>query len=1150
MKQNVIAIAGAHRSGTSMLTRLLHQCGLYLGPEVDLMPAASDNPDGFWEHLRFVALNDDILNAVGAAWDLPPWETEDFQSEPLQSLRFRAQLLIDRFRDQPSWGWKDPRTCLTMRFWTSLMPTLKTVIIVRNPLEAAYSMNKRNGVSYALGLRLWEIYNRRLLATTEPGARIISHYQSFFEHPQAELEKIVRFIGLTNVELSEAVALVSTNRRHTHFSLEQMIDAGVATSTIDLYRQLLEDEIGSITTEGKPSGDRLTGARSKLNLSVAKAEEVRQELAIRRGNEIQQREEIGRHKAVIEDLRRELAAKSVSAAAEINRRDGRIEELQKAYAHIDELLLREQGQRNQLLAELQNESRRTQELRERFVQTNQLLKQTSVRLSDFESRYAQLRDRLRKVLMEMKRLMRLMDQVDDAADRLRRSRRWKMANPFAALVAAFSRRPLAGFGHLDRNLEKYRAWRKTFAETKELEQEIQDLRPREILSPPPESQSPPAASTPVQVIVSPSSIKFPESAQPDVSIIIPVYNQSKFTLACLDSVQQHTGDVNYEVIVVDDYSIDDTEPLMRQITGLRYLRSEENAGFTVSCNRGAQAAKGRYLVFLNNDTTVTDGWLTSLLDTYAFEPKAGLVGSKLVYPDGKLQEAGGIIWRDGSGWNRGKYQDPNLPEFNFLREVDYCSAASVIIPKSLFEEVGRFDEKYSPAYYEDTDLAFKVAKAERKVLYQPLSTVIHHEGATAGTDITTGTKQYQETNRTTFVSTWADRLSTQPVNGDIAAWEAPAEGCQRILVIDHHLPLLDRDSGSLRMYQILSILARQGHRVTFIPDNLADIPPYGDHLRRAGIRVLHHPYCSSIVQYLQSHGNEFDTVILSRCDFARKHIGSVRQFAPQSRLIFDTVDLHFLRQEREADLAQSQELTNQAAEKRALEFSLIDQADQTWVVSPVEQQLLQRERPHKSIEIVSNIVDVPGSVTPFALRRDLLFIGSFLHPPNADAVIYFARDIFPLITPQLPGIKFYVIGGNLPPEVIALASEQIILTGLQANVQAYFDTVRLSVAPLRFGAGVKGKINQSMGFGVPVVATSIAAEGMSLTHRIDAMIADEPEAFAEAVVTLNNSEPLWDELSRNALSKTRALFSKESARQQLTRLFGKQYAHESRNGSD
>ena len=166
-------------------------------------------------------------------------------------------------------------------------------------------------------------------------------------------------------------------------------------------------------------------------------------------------------------------------------------------------------------------------------------------------------------------------------------------------------------------------------------------------------------------------------------------------------------DIPYEVIVVDDASTDATPDIIGKIAGLTYLRAETNAGFIASCNRGASAARGKYLLFLNNDTTVTAGWLTALHETFAFEPEAGLVGSKLVYPDGRLQEAGGIIWRDGSGWNRGKFQDPAKPEYNYLKEVDYCSAASVMIPKTLFERLGGFDSKYAPAYYEDTDLAFK-----------------------------------------------------------------------------------------------------------------------------------------------------------------------------------------------------------------------------------------------------------------------------------------------------------------------------------------------------------------------------------------------------------------------------------------------------------
>src|SRR5437899_2448530 len=391
------------------------------------------------------------------------------------------------------------------------------------------------------------------------------------------------------------------------------------------------------------------------------------------------------------------------------------------------------------------------------------------------------------------------------------------------------------------------------------------------------------------------------------------------------------------------------------MNGVMYLRNETNMGFIASCNRGAEQARGKYLVFLNNDTIVKEGWLSALLDTFAEEPAAGIVGSKLLYPDGCLQEAGGIIWRDASGWNYGKSDDPGKPEYNYLREVDYCSAAALMIPKALFQSVGGFDPRYAPAYYEDTDLAFKVRQAGYNVLYQPLSEVIHYEGATGGTDLSTGTKKHQDINRSTVAERWAAELITKPANGDVAFLSQASPGRKNILIIDHYVPKPDQDSGSLRMFQILKLLRRLGHRVTFIPDNLANPSPYTGALQKRGIEVVYHLYIKKVSDYLISHGAFLDAVLLSRCDFARKHIANVRRHAPQSRVIFDTVDLHYLREDREAQLTLDPEVRRKAQERRQLEYKLIEQADETWVVSPVEQRLLQEMWPGKSIQLVSNI---------------------------------------------------------------------------------------------------------------------------------------------------------------------------------------------------
>jgi GT2 family glycosyltransferase/glycosyltransferase involved in cell wall biosynthesis len=1109
--QTAICIAGAHRSGTSMLTRLLHACGLYIGPKDELMPAQADNPDGFWEHLGFVALNDELLSQLGGAWDLPPKSDESFAHARLDPLRMKARLLIEGFDWTGVWGWKDPRNSLTLPFWQDLLPGMKTLIMVRNPLEVAYSMKERNGTSYSFGLRLWEIYNRRVIEAASKQERLVTHYDWFFENAEAELRRIAQFVGLPDSEVHGAAALVTKRRRHTHFTVEHLIDARVAPEVIELYRALAAESSARRQNKGTAvaahqrakshEADILPGAVTRLNAFVperiAQIEQLYREL-------LAQAE--ARHKKEMEQLSARLAeteARHKSQIEELNaHHKSQIEELS---AHLEEL--------------------------------NQLLRDKSIGLAESESRGEDLRNRLRKQLQATKRLARLLDEADHAATRLCSSARWQISNPVAALKARLSpkkARRLLGYGHLEKIVSTYEKWRATHPEVAAIDDEIQSLisgtapSARQRASP----MEPPVPTTPIE---------FPVHEQVEVSIIIPVFNQLRFTQACLASLQEHQGTERFEVIVVDDCSTDGTAEAVPRIPGLVYLPNETNLGFIASCNRGAETARGNYLVFLNNDTLVKPGWLSALLDTFAEQPRTGIVGSKLVYPDGRLQEAGGIIWRDATGWNYGKFDDPQKPEYNYLRETDYCSAAALMIPKTLFASVGGFDSRYAPAYYEDTDLSFKVRRGGYKVLYQPLSEVVHYEGATGGTDLTTGTKKHQEINRSTFAETWTAELMAKPATGDLAFLHQPPPGRKNILVIDHHLPMSDKDAGSVRMFHILTILHQLGHRVTFIPDNLANIPPYGNELQKRGIEIIYHPYFKKVRDYLIAHGLEFDAVVLSRCDFARKHIADTRLYAPRSRIIFDTVDLHFVRTDREAQITSDPETREKARQQEELEYDLIDQADETWVVSSVEQKLLREARPDKSIEIVSTIAQVPGSKTPFAVRRDWLFIGSFQHTPNIDAVIFFLEKIYPLVKERLPGAKFYVIGDKAPPEVVALATENVIFTGLQPDVRPFFESVKLSVAPLRYGAGIKGKINQSMGFGVPVVATSLAVEGMGLIGREDVLVADEPEAFARALIELYQSEELWNRLSENSIKKTRAHYSVGTARKKLEILFSEQH---------
>ena len=359
----------------------------------------------------------------------------------------------------------------------------------------------------------------------------------------------------------------------------------------------------------------------------------------------------------------------------------------------------------------------------------------------------------------------------------------------------------------------------------------------------------------------------------------------------------------------------------------------------------------------------------------------------------------------------------------------------------------------------------------------------------------------------------------------------------QILVIDHRLPTPDRDAGSLRMLEMVRAICRRDHHVSFIPDNLIAPSPYHQALQGMGVEVIHHPYYRSVRSFLKQHGEDFDLVIISRAEIAARHMATVRRFAPRAKVVFDTVDLHFLREEREAQLKQDTALCTSAARRKLQELELARSADLTLVVSPLEKEILDRERIGLDVRIISTIYPLDGADIPgLEGRRNILFIGGFEHPPNVDAVLYFARDIFPLVKASIPEAVFQVIGADPTAEILHLAGQDIQVLGYVPEVRRFFDQARLSVAPIRYGAGVKGKVNQSMSFGVPAVVTHVAAEGMYLVHEQSAMIADDPASFADAVVRLWNSRELWERLSDNGLQCLREHFSVETAAQRIDEL--------------
>ncbi|KAB7772309.1 glycosyl transferase [Xanthomonas maliensis] len=631
----------------------------------------------------------------------------------------------------------------------------------------------------------------------------------------------------------------------------------------------------------------------------------------------------------------------------------------------------------------------------------------------------------------------------------------------------------------------------------------------------------------------------PLDALPRATVVIPVYNQIGHTLACLRALATHPPRLPVEIVVVDDGSSDATPTQLPQVQGLHYHRRAANGGFIAACNDGIALARGDYVVLLNNDTIPQPGWLDRLIATFDQVPEAGLVGAQLVYPDGRLQESGGVVFADGSAWSYGRFESVDDPRYAYLRSMDYCSGAAIALPRALLQRLGGLDRRYMPAYYEDTDLAFAVRAAGKRVLVQPASVVVHDEGTSNGTDLRTGVKAYQVRNQTVFAEKWRQVLTGQLAAGTVPGPALLHRHQRQVLILDECVPQPDRDSGSLRQFNLIRLLCAEGAHVVFVPTRREHAGEHTRALQQLGVEVWYAPFLDGIGTWLRQHGVRFSSVLLVRHHVAHACLPLLQQYAPQARTLFDTVDLHYLRERRGAEIAGDANLLRAAERTRQRELEIMAATDVTVLVSAAEQEQLRADAPKIRTALLSNLHEVAGPGGSFAQRRDLVFVGGFRHPPNADAMQWFISTIFPLIRAQLPEVTFHCIGADLPAALQLLADEcpGVQVHGHVPDLRPYMEQARVAVAPLRFGAGVKGKINLSMAHGQPVVGTSCAVEGMHLRDGEDVCVADDADAFAAAVVRLYQDPVLWQRLADNGLHNVARHFSLDAARATVRTLF-------------
>ncbi len=639
-------------------------------------------------------------------------------------------------------------------------------------------------------------------------------------------------------------------------------------------------------------------------------------------------------------------------------------------------------------------------------------------------------------------------------------------------------------------------------------------------------------------------LEFPPVISPDISIIIPVHNKFDYTYKCLASIlfSSYANESSFEVIVVDDCSEDLTTELPKIARNIKYIRNEINLGFLKSCNKGAQHADGKYVLFLNNDTEVYGNWVDEM--HYVFEnfDNVGLVGAKLIYPDGKLQEAGGIVWGNGSPWNYGRLKNPADPRYNYIREVDYCSGACIMVPKDLWDRIGGFDEDYSPAYYEDTDLAFKIRKEGYKTMYTPFAQIVHYEGISCGTDVNTGIKQYQKINEVKFKNKWISYFSKDYAkpSSDVVDIVKDRNIYYRILFVDYQLPMPDKEGGGYASFEEIKLLRSLGFKVTFIPDNMAYLSGYVEELQRLGVEVIYTPFYLSVEEFIRKRGKEFDAFFIVRWYIARKYVDLIKSVNPDAKILLNLADLHFLRELREAVATKNKEMLNNAIRTREAELEILRRVDLALSYNEIEESVILSHNPDSTKVAKCPWVVYPvDKIAPFDERKDIAFLGNYRHFPNISAVKFFASEVMPKLTKILPDVKFLIYGSNVTEEIEELESENVIVKGFIEDLSKLFQNCKIFVAPLLSGAGIKGKVLNALVYGVPSVLSPVAAEGTGIRNGLEAIVAEDVDEWVDAIYKLYKDKDLWQKLSKNAIEFVRNEYSFERGRLTMKKAFEK-----------
>lgn len=1083
-------IAGMHRSGTSALARVANLRGADFTGE--LMPPRGENTEGFWEAIEIVATHEKILESVGSSWhDLFPIPAGSLDSPEVEgAIASLHELVKEAFLSSNLLLIKDPRLCRLLPIWHRLADVesfeLRIILPFRNPLEVAASLKARDDIPEQDGLILWLRNVLEAERESRGSKRSFTSYDGLLDDWRKELEKVAQDLEFTwPVTIGESEESIEgfLSRDHKHHQAPEHAPFGSGK---------LLDQITAVF-------EALTRLRSDSDDPVAKQclDSIYESYEISTvlfrpivDGQVSWASELTK---TIQSLQRELKQREGAAESILTDRD--------ALRSENEDLLSENGAIRSENAALRGERDALWNEREILRAENlEIMASTSWKVTaplrsgrgSLNRVFSALKSRAKTIFLFLAR---------------------RIVGPSLRGLLAWSpsgRRKLAFIEH------RYRSFTGVGAKMPGIEEAKVKLRGDSM-------------TQFLAFLKSGERIIFPVVEDPDISVIIVLHNQAELTFTCLKSLSdivRSGGEPSAEIILVDNASSDSTDALLDRIDGAKISRNRENPGFLKSVNAAVTEAVGETLLLLNNDAVVRKGALLAAFTTLQSDKTIGAVGARIVLPNGHLQEAGDIIWSDGSclGYLRGEVFD--APSAMFRRDVDYCSGVFLLTPRRVFEKLGGFDDSFAPAYYEETDYCLRLRGNGLRIVYEPNAVVDHYEfGSSEKSDYAL---ELQKRNQQTFFEKHQARLTADhylPSSRNILKARS-RDRRPRILFIDDRVPLQDYGAGCPRAIEMIRGLVQNGWFVTLYPLRF----PHEDWEKTycclpVDVEVMQGQGVESLGDFLEARRGYYDDILVSRphnMQFLSDLMTTTPELLEGARLAYDAEAVFALREIRAAKVLGRSIPEKRAAKLLADELELQCHADQIFAVSEEEAKNF-RNHGFEKVHVLGHAASPVPTPSLYEERSGLLFVGSLTHDntPNTDSMVWFIEKVLPLIRQKSLSMgSVTMIGRGGAPALQPLSRQEgCHFVGRQDELEPFYNSARVFIAPTRFAAGIPLKAIEAAAHGLPIVATRLIGTQLGWQDGEEILIGDTPEEIAEAVIQLYENAALWNKIRTQALER-------------------------------